>query len=30
LILEYTPSQNKGIEHFYLHGKRIASKTVPM
>ena len=28
LLLEYTPAQSKAIEHFYLNGKRIASKTV--
>jgi len=28
LIFEYTPAQNKGIEHIYLNGKRIASKNV--
>lgn len=28
LLLEYTPSTNKAIEHIYLRGKRVASKTV--
>jgi len=30
LLLEYTPSKSQGIEHIYLNGKRIASKTVTM
>jgi len=28
LLLEYTPLRNEGIQHVYLHGKRIASKRV--
>jgi len=29
LLLEFTPSTNKTIEHVYLRGKRVASRTVP-
>ena len=29
LLLEYTPASDRALEHIYVHGKRIASKTVP-
>lgn len=29
LLLEFTPSTNKTVEHIYLRGKRVASRTVP-
>lgn len=29
LLLEYTPSTNAKVEHIYVQGKRVATKTIP-
>jgi YD repeat-containing protein len=29
LLLEYTPSSNAKVEHIYVQGKRVATKTIP-